>query len=766
MDRTRRHPLRGVTMTVWMNKVRLAVAATTLVVARGGAPIVWAGPQVAVVPSQVAPQPSTAAGPQVAVVPPGAAVPAATVTATVPAVAPSIAPTASTTSATVGEEVIIIQRNDAAASNRRRALGESPFVSIIDAAAHRGEQLSIASALIAAPSTQVRSLGGLGTFSSVSVRGAAPGHTAVMVNGVPLSRIASVTADLGAYSLESFSSVELFRGALPLELTGGGVGGAVNMVTRLGRSTDGERLRFALGGGSFGARNFNVWHGDRFAHDELASSTSIAYSAARGDFTVFSDNGTPLFPDDDGLMQRSHNGYWSVDASSRMGAVDQNWSAGARALLKSQQLPGSLYYPAAAAELATRNLILDATKRNEWVGDEGPVLVATHRVYATAEQQQFADPDNEIGLAAQERTYVTLAGGAQTQWTGAVGDHQITGLGQTQLEHFADEQANVDGMDARASTRGNRVGVALGVGAALRLGSRLTAEPAMRLDWQRTAPPVDGHDGMSTALPVRQQWLPSPRAGLRLQVTNDLAVKGSAGWYARVPTVTELFGDRGFFVGSPGLLPERGPATEIGAVWAPAHALGAMDRVLLEGSVFANRSRDTIIYVTQGGFVTRPLNVGNTMAGGGELAMSARFWRVLSATANYSLMYSTQNNSEPSYNGKELPRRPRHRGYVRFDAVGALARRQIAGFVDGSWQSHSYLDQGNLEQAPARWLLGIGARMDVGGGFAVSAEVKNLTDNRTERPSDGMAAPTAIVDVAGFPLPGRAFYARLEWAWR
>lgn len=822
MDRTRRHPLRGVTMTVWTKQVACAIAATTFVVGygvaiagptaarvtrpamqkrlsaqagrakvAGSAHVQVAAAPVAAVPVTTAPvaaAPVTTA--PVAAVPgptvPVAAVPVAAtpepvnsapVTSVPVAAAPvPVVPIAGASAAlpfalppallqsSVGHEVIVIDRAaDGATKHRRRLLSESPFVSIIDADAHRGEQLSVASALIAAPGTQVRSLGGLGTFSSVSVRGAAAGHTAVLVNGVPLSRIASVTADLGGYSLESFATVELFRGALPLELSGGGVGGAVNMVTRLGRTPDGERLRMALGSGSFGARNLNVWHGDRIANTLLATSTTVAYAAARGDFTVFSDNGTPLVTDDDGLMQRAHNGYWSVEANSRIGTVDQSWSAGVRALVKTQELPGSLYYPAQQASLATRNLIADATKRSEWRRDDVPVLVATHRVYSTVEQQRFADPGNEIGLAAQERAYLTLAGGGQTQWTAAVGDHELTALGQAQAERFVDGQA---GVDDRATSRGNRVGAAVGVGAALHLGARLTAEPGLRVDWMRTAPPIDGNAAMAVALPARQQWLPSPRASLRYLIAADIVVKGSAGWYARVPTVTELFGDRGFFAGSPGLLPERGPAAEVGAVWAPGRALGAIDRVLVEASGFGNQSRNTIVYVTQGGFVTRPLNIGDTMAGGGELAMSARLWRAISASANYSLMYSTQRNSEPSYNGKELPRRPRHRGYARIDAAGTLMHHRIGGFVDGSWQAHSYLDQGNLEQAPARWLLGVGMRVDMGAGLTLSAELKNVTDNRTERPSGvANAAPTAIVDVAGFPLPGRALYARLEWSY-
>jgi vitamin B12 transporter len=668
---------------------------------------------------------------------------------------------------TVGDETIVIHHLDSAASRRNKALHDAPFISIINADAHRGEQQSVASALASAPSTQVNSLGGLGAFSSVSVRGASPGHTAVLVNGIPLSRLASVTADLGNYSLESFSSVELYRGALPLQLSGGGIGGAVNMVTRLGRSARGERIRFSLGGGSFGARNANVWHGDNYAHGRLASSTTVAYSAARGDFAVFSDNGTPLFADDDGLIRRAHNGFWSVDASTRVGAHDQTWSAGVRGVVKDQQLPGSIYYPAMQASLSTRNLIVDGSKHQASIVDNNPTWSADHKLFGTMEEQTYRDPVGEIGLGAQQRKYLVLAAGAQTQGSVAISDHSLTAVLQGQGEHFADHRV---GDDIAPSTAGNRIGGAMAVGANIQVTSAVQLQPGLRIDLLRTSPPFDRNSGIANQLPVRNDLLPSPRASVIFSATDDIAIKGSAGWYARIPTATELFGDRGFIVGTPGLRPERGPATEIGAVWAPSKSIGVVDHILVEASGFANHSRDTIVYITQAGFVTRPINIGNTITGGAEFEASARLSKTISASANYTLMYSTQQNTDPSYNDKELPRRARHRGYARIEAAHAWRQFESSSFVDGSWQSRSFLDQGNLEQAPTRWLIGAGFRLAFAHGFAITAEIKNLTDNRIEHFTvDGgtgaMPTATAIVDVAGFPLPGRAIYARLEWSY-
>src|SRR5690606_20646876 len=158
-------------------------------------------------------------------------------------------------------------------------------------------------------------------YESISVRGAAPGHTSVLVDGVPLARLASVTTDLGRYALDAFGEVELYRGAVPIELGGAGVGGALNMVTRLGPGPRGERVRASLGAGSFGARHLRLHYGDRHRDGSLLSSTSIGYQAARGDYSYYFDNGTPLNLRDDSYEQRRNNGFTQVDAVSRLGTA-------------------------------------------------------------------------------------------------------------------------------------------------------------------------------------------------------------------------------------------------------------------------------------------------------------------------------------------------------------------------------------------------------------------------------------------------------------
>src|SRR5688572_72813 len=112
------------------------------------------------------------------------------------------------------ETIVIIDRakpviGDAApaARDRERALGDAPFLTIIRADDHPATT-SVADAIGVSVGAQSRSLGGLGAYESISVRGATPGHTAVLVDGIPLARLAGVTTDLGRYTLDAFSQVE------------------------------------------------------------------------------------------------------------------------------------------------------------------------------------------------------------------------------------------------------------------------------------------------------------------------------------------------------------------------------------------------------------------------------------------------------------------------------------------------------------------------------------------------------------------------------
>ncbi len=657
-------------------------------------------------------------------------------------------------------ETIVIEGHapDEAARDRGRLLGDAPFVTILHPDEHPATA-SVADAIATVAGAHTRSLGGLGAFQSVSVRGASPGHTAVLVDGVPLARIAEVTADLGRFAMDSFGEVELYRGAVPIELGGAGVGGAVNLVTRLGRGEHGERIHASIGTGSYGARHARVHYGDD--HGRVLSSTTIGYQGATGDYSYFSDNGTPLNPADDGTQVRRNNHFDLIDVASRLGAEDKQWVGGGRVLWKRQGLPGSTTQPAATAAISTLDVVLDA-RADAAVG----AATARELAYVLVEGQALHDPMAELGLGSQERRYLTLSGGASSTWSLPVGAHRASAGFELRGDRFRD--AARDG--SRADLIGTRGNAAAMLGADLALGKAIVVTPALRLDLVRTAPTpmTEGPDAFAD-VPTRWDTVPSPRITARAMLDDDVAIKASGGWYVRLPTLLELFGDRGTIVGAPGLRPERGPSADLGVVWAPSRAHGPADRILIEAAVFATRARDTIALVSTAGFVARAENIGATQSYGAELVASARLARSISVTASYTRLVSEQRSSDPNLDGNVLPRAPGHMLYARADASRRIASHDTSVWVDAAIQSTAYLDQANFQRIPGRILAGTGARVEVGGGVALAITVENLADTRivdvpAERAND-TATRSPLSDLAGFPLPGRSFYLALDWTY-
>jgi iron complex outermembrane receptor protein len=438
-----------------------------------------------------------------------------------------------------------------------------------------------------------------------------------------------------------------------------------------------------------------------------------------------------------------------------------------RAAYKRQGLPGSITAPSQAAQLSTTDVVGDGAF-DAGVG----AATAHHAAYLLVERQHLGDPRGELGLGSEDRDFLTLAGGASSTWRAAIGPHRGAAGVELRAERFRDRDAS----GAQPVLVGNRLAAAVTAAFDAVIDppeARLVVTPAVRLDLVRTAP-TPMTSGPSALVPVapRRDTVASPRLNARLAATDDMAVKGSAGWYVRLPTLTEVFGDRGFLLGSPELRAERGPSADLGAVWAPAAPLGDVDRIFVELGGFAHRAHDTIALINSAGFVARAANLGDTDAYGGELVVSARYARLLGVTASYTRLVTSQHSSDPSLDGQAVPRQPGHALYARGELAHRVLGRDAALWLDTAWQSMSTIDPGGRSRVPGRALLGAGARVELVRGLGVALVVANLADIRiVQRPLDPppspslTEAPTPLTDVAGFPLPGRSFDLSLDWTY-
>ncbi len=644
-------------------------------------------------------------------------------------------------------------------------LGRSAFATVVRVQESEGERRTVGEVLARSVGVSAQSMGGLGAFTSISVRGADAGHTAVLIDGLPLSRIASVTADLGQFELGSFQTVELYRGGVPPELGGAGVGGAVNLTTALGARPDGPALQLSAGLGSFGAQHLRArWlPGER--DGDRAYQVSIGYSGADGDFSFFNDGRTPLNRGDDTTEIRQNNAYDRFDVLGRM--RHGRWTLGSRTSVQSQGLPGDSHLQAVEASLSTLHELLDVSyRRPEFVSGTGELSA---RAFASVERQHFSDPADEIGLAAQDAVYRTTSTGAGTgMFVDIASAHRLKADLSTRFDWFRDDPV---GESMLAPSAGNRQSASLAISEHFEaVHERLFLELGLRGDGLRTKPSRDVFSSdMSLSEAPRRDWYLSPRATARLRIGRDVALKSSAGRYLRVPTLVEAFGDRGFLLGNPELREEVGVTGDGGLVWAPADAIGTADRIYFEAVAFASVADDPIVFVNRNGLVAQAINIEGASTLGSEIVGSLRILKTVTMTGNYSLLAS-RNRANGTANGKQLPGRPRHRLYARADAAIDPWGHAVVLWGDALRQSGNYVDELNLYELPPRALFGLGVKTSVLENVLVGVEVKNASNVRQQSveldppPSQEFRwTPRALSDLHGYPLPGRSLYFNVQW---
>lgn len=653
---------------------------------------------------------------------------------------------------------------DAALMRRREALQNATTTSTVYSRERAGEAMDVGRALAEMPGAVVRSTGGLGAYAMLSVRGASPGQTLVVLDGVPLSRLGVLTVDLGQFSLAEFASAQLYRNTPGVEV--GAAPSALLLTSRVGRGELGERLRVSAGVGSFGYTNARVWGGEDWTSWSLSATAGRA--ASRGNFTYFEDNGTPLTARDDTTAERQHNAATTTDGSARLGRQDGSFVVGARGHVTAQELPGSTWQPSSAT-LGNQLLVLDTTWRG---GDERASSDRALGMFVMGQWQQYRDRHSQIGLGAQARNYRVRAAG-------------VTGHAAWRRELGPREQ-HVE-LTVASALRGEELRDTDLLGGQPLSGDRAEGSGGVVVSWQGARGYVSGGahiavlrtDGVPNrdnpaAVASGPRWeLPfGPRVSALWTLHPTVAMKTSLSQSARLPTLVEAFGDRGFVVGNPNLLAEQNRVAELALVWAPQDTIWS-DQVLVEGAAFTRSTDNTIALTAISGVVARAENIGQSTATGVELSAASRFWKHLRVAGNYTFLATRVQHPDPSYANKAIPRQPRHQWTASAAVEGTLWRRAATTWLRGTGQSDAFLDAANLRRVPGGTLFDMGLKLECLRDTVVTLHVNNLADTRVvylpldPAPAPNLSVvPAALSDVAGFPLPGRTVFVNLEWSYR
>ncbi|MGH8820807.1 MAG: TonB-dependent receptor domain-containing protein [Rhodoferax sp.] len=149
---------------------------------------------------------------------------------------------------------------------------------------------------------QIAQTGGMGSSSSIFIRGANANHTLVLVDGVPINNVTLGTATLENFPLANVDHIEIVRGNVSAIYGSAALGGVIQIFTR--EATSKPQVSVSTQVGSYGLKQV-----DASGSVKTASGTSIAATAQalnyRG-FPAINAAQTPgALSDDDGYTRRS-----------------------------------------------------------------------------------------------------------------------------------------------------------------------------------------------------------------------------------------------------------------------------------------------------------------------------------------------------------------------------------------------------------------------------------------------------------------------------
>ena len=155
---------------------------------------------------------------------------------------------------TLSEEIFVTATRVEAS---RETLGSST-TAIESAEIEATRRTALLEVLRNVPGLEITQSGGPGTVASAFLRGASPGQTLILVDGVRANSVTSGGTDLSGFRVDNVERIEIVRGPQSTLYGSEAIGGVINIITR--RGEPGHRIGLDLQAGDNG-----FWSGSPFA---------------------------------------------------------------------------------------------------------------------------------------------------------------------------------------------------------------------------------------------------------------------------------------------------------------------------------------------------------------------------------------------------------------------------------------------------------------------------------------------------------------------
>jgi iron complex outermembrane receptor protein len=591
---------------------------------------------------------------------------------------------------------------------------------------------------------ELRRYGGLGAFSTASLRGSSGQEVAVYLDGVDLRHPMSGSTLLGDLPLAGVERIEIYRGSSPGELGAGAPAGTIHVL-----SGDAEGRQLALGTGSYGLTRASF---STRARGPWGSRASIAatWLSSESDFQYLDRRGTNHNSEDDTLRLRRNADFRGADLQTRLsrGSTDDRtgrWLLSARFLYRENGIPGSESLPSDS----TRSRRIGQDYRLGW--KSGLVFQQARLeglIWRRDALTRFLNPASETGpfLNSDETLDQLMSEGSRLRLDWYRLPFHLLLNAELQRDRFLPENLNPrkgKGYERRRETGKWSAESRLERG---RVFASFAYGEDTLFDNYHGPPSLPWLPGVEK--PRRETFSRFRRSGLRADLYRgrllEAKLKANLHEGYRPPSLLELFGQDVSVEGNSNLLPELALSRDLGLL---LQLEGERGELCLEVFFFDREMEQQILFLRNSQNSVRAENLQESRVRGQELSLSFRS-RSWSGRLNAHWQDARDRGDNPVYRNKSLPYRSPRKVFAR------LARRMkwLSLFAELEYRDEVFTDRYNdpEKSLPASTLLGAGASLPLGETWRASLEVMNLADQRCE-------------DILGYPLPGRSWTLNLEW---
>lgn len=572
-------------------------------------------------------------------------------------------------------------------------------------------------------SVRVKRYGSADDASTLSIRGCPSNQVGIYYDGAPLTGGSASGIDFSLTPPQNIRRIEIYKGGAPEQAADSSPGGAIFLYSP--ERPKEFNIKF---GHSYGS--FNTYHGILQITQPREKSWwlgSVEFAHSDGDFTFLDNKGTRSNSGDDEWVKRKNNDFNYANLLLKYGWENGSWkvSAANTVLLKDKGIPGMGSFQSTSSRLNTKRdiAVINASYKDIHLN-----------TFFDINNDRFKDPQGQIGLGPQDNDDFTYRWGEElSQKFHQLKHNQIF----VSLSHRGEYYLPHNNLGVRAagnSSHRHQAGIVAGDVITF-FSDRVILDPSIRFTFILN----DLADSIVNFTNDRKDYQISAKFGAKFRLISDLYMKGNFYRGFRNPSFTELFGDRGSFVGNPRLSPEESYNFDIGLAYENRE-LAKVDRLSIETAYFRNYSNNLVQFLQTSQFTAKPQNLAKTIIQGIEFSSKIDYLSHLSHGISYTYQ-DARDASDLVTSGKILPGRPRHDLWVDSSVYNKFGRAT----VEYNFMAGYFLDSQNLLEVTSRNIVNISITATPFKWLAASFNIKNLLNDR-------------IVDVIGFPLPGRSYW--------